>query len=180
MCYNYFMSRNFKRCPRCNAKIPTDFGRCGNCGLNYIKLESATNAEAKSAFRMGEKERILYTNKIPSDVKKSSILVKCMLGGWFGLHYFNVGKLWRGIIQLLGAIFAIVYTYFAVEMNIRTGYLGNLILVCGIIWAYSFVAWVADCLAIIFNRFKYPVSLPYSEDKVKKENLGLQSANKGE
>lgn len=157
------MSKDFKRCPRCNFKTPYNMGRCGNCGLNYIKFQDATNKEAKSAFRMGEKERVLYTKTRPNDVKKWVMILTSILGGWFGLHYFIVGRTWRGWFQVLGFAFAFVYTFCAVEQNIRTGYLGALLLLCGFIWAASVVIWLTDIIGIIFNRFKYPVSLPYSK-----------------
>lgn len=164
------MSKDFKRCPRCNYKTPTNMGRCGNCGLNYIKFEDATVTEAKSAFRMGEKERVLHTKKIPSDINKWKMLLLCLLGGWFGLHYFTLGKKWRGLFQIFGLLMMMIYAIFAGKYGIRSGYLGNLILVCGILWASTVIVWWSNCLAILFNRFKYPVSLPYSESKEKKSN----------
>ena len=162
------MSKDFKRCPRCNFKSPIAMKKCGGCGLDYDKFASATNAEAKSAFRMGEKERVLHTKHIPNDVKKTDILFKCIFGGWFGLHYFSLGKLYRGIFQIIGLILSSVYTYFAVQLDIRTGYIGNLLLFCGIIWVASFIIWIIDIFSIIFNKFKYPVSLPYSNKETAK------------
>lgn len=162
------MNKEFKRCPRCNFKTYSDMARCGNCGLNFEKFNSATNAEAKSAFRMGEKERVLYTKKVPSDVNKWKLLILCILGGWFGLHYFKIGRIFKGWFQVAGFMLAFVYSFCAVQQNIRTGYLGALILICGIIWLSSFVIWLTDTVSIIFNRFKYPVSLPYSDSKLKK------------
>ena len=170
--------KEFKKCPRCGFKTPENMARCGNCGLNFIKFQDATNAEAKSAFRMGEKERVLHTKHIPSDVNKWKVLLMCILGGWFGLHYFKLGKKWRGFFQVLGVIFCFVYTYCAGTRNIRTGYLGNLVLVCGIIWAVSVIIWLVDIVSIIFNRFKYPVSLPYSNQTEKFEDIKL--TKKGE
>lgn len=161
------MSKEFKRCPRCNSKVHVDFGRCGNCGLNFIKFNSATASEAKSAFRMGEKERVIYTTKVPSDINRLSMFLMAMLGGWFGLHYFNLGKIWRGLFQVVGFVFGMIYSFIAVRLNIRIGYLGNLLLVCGIIWAASVVIWFWDTVAIAFKRFKYPVSLPYSNQVAK-------------
>ena len=61
----------------------------------------------------------------------------------------------------------------------RYGFVYNAILIGGIVWAICTIFWIADIFRILFNRFKYPVSLPYSEDKVKKENKGINSANKG-
>ena len=154
--------KDFKRCPRCNAKTPIDFGRCGNCGLNYIKFETATNNEAKSALRMNEKERVIQTKRVPNDIKKVEMILMCIFGGWFGLHLFKVGKFWSGIVQIIGSILSLVYTYFFVMRQINNGYLGYLLLICGIIWAYSFIRWIIDIFSIIFNKFKYPVSLPYA------------------
>lgn len=180
------MNKEFKRCPRCNFKTPNDMGRCGNCGLNFIKFKDATNAEAKSAFRMGEKERVLHSRQTPPDINKWTFFLKSLLGGWFGLHYFSLGKIWRGLFQALGTVFAFVYSYFAVVKNVRTGYSGNLILICGIIWVASLVIWIADTIAVMFNRFKYPVSLPYSntgdkDDKLtKQENIVVKNIDSEE
>jgi len=160
--------KEFKRCPRCNFKTPINMPRCGSCGLDYNKFNKATNTEAKSAFRMGEKERVLHTKHIPSDVDKVNMFLTCMFGGWFGLHYFKLGKIWRGLFQIAGLILAIVYSYFTIKLNIRTGFLGNFILVCGIIWASSVVIWIVDTVSILFNKFKYPVSLPYSNTETDK------------
>ena len=161
------MSKEFKRCPRCNTKTPIQLKNCGGCGLNYDKFNSATNTEAKSAFRMGEKDRVIYTKTLPSDVNKVKMFIQCLLGGWFGLHYFKIGRIWRGLIQILGAIFAFIYSYSAVVLGIASGYLGYLILICGFVWVYTFITWLSDSFAILFNKFKYPVSLPYSNSQIK-------------
>lgn len=164
------MSKEFKRCPRCNTKTHINLRRCGSCGLNYDKFNSATNAEAKSAFRMNEKNRVLLSKTVPSDINKVEIFVQSLLGGWFGLHYFKIGRIWRGIVQFLGFVFAFVYAYGAGKYGIRSGYLGYLILLCGIVWVFTFVTWITDCFAILFNRFKYPVSLPYSYSELKQSS----------
>lgn len=156
------MSKDFKKCPRCNCKVHVDFGRCGNCGLNFIKFNSATASEAKSAFRMGEKERVLYTSQVPSDINRWVFLISCILGGWFGLHYFKLGKIWRGLFQLIGFMLGVIYSYVTIKFNILTGYIGNLLLVGGIIWASGAIIWFFDTIKILFKKFKYPVSLPYS------------------
>ena len=111
---------------------------------------------------MGEKDRVLYTKHVPSDVNKLKVLLMCIFCGWFGLHLFKVGKFWSGIVQIIGSMLSLVYTYFFVIREINSGYLGYLLLICGIIWAYSFIRWIIDIFSIIFNKFKYPVSLPYA------------------
>lgn len=169
------MSKEFKRCPRCNNKIPSQLRRCGACGLNYDKFNSATNAEAKSAFRMGEKSRVLYSKSVPSDISKGKMFAMSILGGWFGLHYFSIGRIWRGLIQILGTIFAFVYSYAAVIHGIRSGYIGYLLFICGAIWVFSFITWLSDSFAILFNKFKYPVSLPYKSAESKQSPSNVQN-----
>ena len=145
--------KEFKKCPRCNNKVPTDFARCGNCGLNFMKFDSATNKEAKSAFRMGEKERILTTRHIPSDVNKFSTLMQCIFGGWFGLHYFAVGRLWRALYQLISFLLGMVYCFVVIKFNIYSGWLYNILLIGGIAWAISVIIWMWDILSILFKRY---------------------------
>ena len=175
--------KEFKRCPRCNFKTLNSMARCGNCGLNFEKFNTATNAEAKSAFRMGEKERVLHTRKVPSDINKWKFWLICLFGGWFGLHYFNTGKKWRGAFQILGLTCAFVYSFFIIKFNLRTGYAGNFVLMCGIIWVASFIIWLSDIVSIPLNKFKYPVSLPYSNKVETIENVTLHKddiSKKGE
>lgn len=152
--------KSFKRCPRCNKLVAYGFNRCGDCGLSFDKFNSATNAEAKSAFRMGEKERVLYS-KCPPDVDKSKMIISAILGGWFGLHDFLVGRLFRGLYQVIAFIFGIIYIVYAYKHPITYTPLGYLMTALGIIWAIGVVIWFVDTLAIIFNKYKYPVSLPY-------------------
>ena len=166
--------KEFKRCPRCNFKTLKDMARCGNCGLNFQKFNTATVEEAKSAFRLGEKDRVLYTKQVPSDINKWKFMLLTLFCGWFGLHFFHLGKKWRGAFQILGLIGAFVYGYFTLKFNIRSGYAGNLILAFGIIWVASFIIWLSDTISIIFNKFKYPVSLPYSVKVEKIDNVKLQ------
>jgi len=163
LCYNKIMSKEFKRCPRCNFKTHKDMGRCGKCGLNFIKFQDATNKEAKSAFRMGEKERVLLTKQRPSDVSKVKVFFMNLFGGWFGLHYFALGRLWRGLFQLVGLILGAIYVYCHGTLHIVSGYMGYFVILCGFVWVASFVIWLSDIWGILFDKFKYPVSLPYTQ-----------------
>ena len=172
------MSKEFKRCPRCNTKTHINLKRCGTCGLNYDKFYSATNAEARSALRMGEKSRVLYSKTIPSDLSKVEMFVQSFLGGWFGLHYFKIGRLWRGMVQVLGFIFAFVYSYGAVVYGINSGYLGYIIFLCGLVWVFTFITWISDTFAILFYKFKYPVSLPYSTPEAKHTRVNITAQNR--
>lgn len=154
--------KDFKRCPRCNKLVANNLARCGNCQLNFNKFYSATNTEAKSAFRMGEKERVLYSKTPPCDIDKIKILLMAIFGGWFGLHYFAVGRIKKGIFQAIGLICGIIYCTYNFRVGLPRNYLTYFIICLGFVWVANVITWIADCLAVIFNRFKYPVSLPYN------------------
>lgn len=166
MCYNIVMKKEYKRCPRCNNKTPIHMPKCGVCMLNFEKFNTATNAEAKSAFRMGESERVLYTKHPPIDVNKVSMLKYCVFGGWFGLHHFKVGRKGLGIFQIIALLLGVVYMTLMMTTTLK-GYVFDTAFVCGITWAISIILWFADTIKILFNGYKYPVSQPYSNQKVK-------------
>lgn len=172
MWYNVVMSKNFKRCPRCNTKVPINWPKCGECSLNFDKFNSATNTEAKTAMRINETERVLFSTNIPSDVSRKKILISSIFGGWFGLEFFLVGRKYRGIFQLVSFILGMIYCACLYKMNVLTGNIGNLILLCGIVWAIGVVLWLSTIVKIIFKRFKYPVALPYSWQEPKQDKKG--------
>lgn len=160
------MSKSFKRCPRCNNKTPIHMPKCGVCSLNFERFNSATNAEAKSAFRMGEPERVLYTTQPPSDINKINVLLKCIFGGWFGLHHFAVGRYKLGGFYLVAFAMCVTYLTLALTTTL-SGLIFDIAFVCGVVWAISFILWLADIVKILCNWYKYPVSLPYSNQVVK-------------
>ena len=43
-----------------------------------------------------------------SDKRKSTALLLCIFGGFFGLHYFYVGRIGRGIVALCTANFFMI------------------------------------------------------------------------
>ena len=85
------MGKNYNKCPRCGNKTASNFPKCGVCGLNFKKFATATNSEAKSAIRMGERERVLYSTTPPYDINKTNVLIMAIFGGWCGIHYFSIG-----------------------------------------------------------------------------------------
>ncbi len=40
----------------------------------------------------------VYETLISQTKKKYTALICCILGGWFGLHYFYVGRIKKGIL----------------------------------------------------------------------------------
>lgn len=152
-----------KRCPRCNTSLPIDLKVCYDCGLNFDKLSRATNAEAKKAFRAGEKERILNSRILPADVSKTKLLLSCIFVGLLGVHEFIVGRWLKGLVYALFTVLSLSLSalqVFGGLDSLAMKYSSDIVFA---IWAIVIMLWLDDLIRIIFNRYKVPVSLPYEE-----------------
>lgn len=153
---------DYKRCPRCKFKTFKQMSNCGNCGLNFDKFAMATNKEGIDAVRKGEKERVVWTNKLPSDVNKWSLFFLTLFLGWTGAHLWKVGKFARAISHSIGLVLCGLYIILMqFEMNNFTYNLSN---IAGTFWLVTFALAIIDIFEIAFNWFKVPVSLPYKEN----------------
>ena len=155
--------REFKKCPRCGNKVFKTFENCGNCGLNFNKLAKATNYEGKQEVYKNEKERVVWTNQLPSDLNKWNLFFMALFLGWAGVHLFQVGKLGRAISHVFGLVLGGAYIILlnVGELNVFWYNFGN---IAGAFWLVTFVLSVIDIFEIAFNKFKVPVSLPYKEN----------------
>ena len=99
-------------CPKCYSSVHKDKCRCDYCGFNLNELNNASNKEAKKALKSVYKDDVLYTSKLPADVSKKKLLLFAIFLGVFGVHNFYVGKIWKGlfnvVITTLTAVLGIV------------------------------------------------------------------------
>ena len=155
--------KKHKRCPRCNLKTFFDAKSCNRCELNFDKFMTATNEEGKNALKKGEKERVIYTTKLPVDISKWKLFFLALFFGWTGAHLWKVGRFSRAITHSIGLILGLTYyvMYTFGVGDILLG-IGN---VFGVFWAITFSIAAVDIIEIAFNIFKVPVSLPYKEEK---------------
>lgn len=164
MCYNKIMKKlkDFKSCPRCNAKVPQNFKKCGGCGLNFEKLKMATNKEARRAIKLQEKERVVYTKDVPPDVNKWKFFLLNILLGWFGVASYRVGKFWRGFFQSFSFLCCVIYLTY-VYLNVEHIVFYNVATIAGMVWVIGVFMCLSDAVRIAINKYKYPVSLPYKD-----------------
>lgn len=151
----------FKRCPRCNFKTFNNAKVCGKCELNFDKFALATNEEGKDALRKGEKDRVIYTKKLPKDVNKWQLFFLALFAGWTGAHLWKVGRINRAIVHSIGLVLCAIYiVIFNFDVNNILWNIGNIF---GAFWLITFALSTVDIFEIAFNSFKVPVSLPYKE-----------------
>lgn len=155
-----------KVCPRCGLKMPAHFQVCGECGLNFSRVELATNKEAKKAIRLREFDRVVYTQQLPSDMNKWKLFIITLFFGWLGVHMFAVGRYFRGlvyaIVNICGLVFSIVTD--AGENLFAGMFFKDLYAIIMLVWAVCVLFVFGDLLQIAFNKFKVPVALPYKKD----------------
>ena len=149
-------------CPKCYGKIDKKTNRCSYCGFKMSELDGATNKQAKQAMKTIYKDDILYSTKLPEDVKKSHLVLWCVFLGFFGAHHFSVGKFWQGffmcLVTCLTATFSIVTAFVQ-------GVYQKIFEVLTVFQGAVLIMWVSDLVKIVANRYKVPV---YKESFSKK------------
>lgn len=150
-------------CPRCGMKTIEGVECCPDCGLIFSRLELATNKDAKRKIKRGDRDYIIKTNKLPSDVNYWALLLICLFLGPMGGHCYYVGKYWRGGILTTTFFALIMFVIFnAPLMAINDGaLLGILATICGLIE----LMWVWDFVTILIKKFKVPVAIDLESEK---------------
>lgn len=148
-----------KKCPRCETKMATSLVVCPNCQLNFKKFNEATNAEAKKAIKEGNKDQVLLKKGYPADVKKWSLILITIFGGFLGAHYYRVGRYKMGlfftIAFLIGCANAIINTL--VEQS-GSGVVWEIFTLLVLVWGAVLFMWIIDIAKVCLNQFKIPVS----------------------
>ena len=155
-------------CPRCGIKCLTGMESCPDCGLIFSRLEIATNKDAKKKIRRHDKDFIIKTNSIPSDVSYIKLLLLTIFVGIFGGHCFYVGRYTRGIILLINAILLMSYVIFNKYLVDLDG--GRLIAALSTIGGLFLLVWAYDLIAVIFKKFKIPVAIDVDENVILSED----------
>ena len=163
-------TRNFKRkktCPRCDLKMPESTEECPDCGFIFSRLKLATNKDAKTKMRHGERDFIVKTNMLPSDIKYTKLLLLTIFIGIFGGHYFYVGRYFRGSILLVNFLMVVLVAIFNAELfALNENLVGALCTIAGFIM----LLWLWDIFMVAFKKFKVPVAIDLkNEDFIKEE-----------
>lgn len=153
-------------CPRCGLKVYEDAPKCPDCGLIFSRLDIATNKDAKKLMKKGERDFILKSTRLPSDVSFIKLLLLSIFLGPLGAHCFYVGRYVRGSIILVDMIAIFLLVVFNTPlMAIDDGaLLGTFSTICGIVM----LMWPWDVVMIILKKFKVPIAIDItgSVDKI--------------
>ena len=155
-------------CPRCGIKCLTGVESCPDCGLIFSRLEIATNKDAKKKIRRHDKDFIINSSRIPSDVSYIKLLLLTIFVGIFGGHCFYVGRYFRGVVLLINTLLLMSYVIFNNFLVDLDG--GRLIAALSTIGGFFLLIWAYDLIAVIFKKFKIPVAIDVDEKVILSED----------
>lgn len=160
--------KEFKRCPRCDTKALIYQDKCNACGLIYSRLVNASNKEAKKAIKAGQKNRVICDKTLPKDVNKWKLFFMALFLGFFGGHFYYVGKYKTGIVfSVSAALLAISAAIDPIAWATYYFWMWFLILPGSGCLVYLAVNWVQ----ILANSFRVPIAL-------KEDNIVVDTDNK--
>lgn len=176
--------KKLKRCPRCNNKCDFMAERCSQCGLIFSRLDKATNRAGKKALKNGEPNKVVYTNKLPSDVNKWKLFLWALFLGWTGVHYAKIGKKRTCIFMVCSVVLLYAMTFLFSFKVLDLGlfshkYWGIVLTLLLMPPCLSLMLWVVSVFEILFGRFKVPVSIDeeYVTDELKNSELAKDIIN---
>lgn len=160
-------NKNYKRCPRCNAKASIVAKVCSTCNLKFERLKNLSNQEAKKAIKSGENEKVLNVTERPKDVSKKKFYLLYILLGWLGIYNIYIGKFKRGYYSLI-TMSAFLITFIIEEIlffnGIDTSALNYYVVgpICTFA-VFGILIWFMDLVAMLTKSFKYPASITSEE-----------------
>lgn len=163
----------FKRCPRCGLKVLETADECPDCGLIFSRLEVATNKEAKAKKLRHDRDFIINTNKLPSDVKFWKLLLLAIFLGPFGAHNFYVGKYLRGSVLLTDFVLIIMCVVFNDSLAAVSE--GKLLAAIATVLGIVMLLWFVDLFMIITKKFKVPVAIDIEGEIIQQKKEYIDS-----
>ena len=150
------------RCPYCQTRMERGTTKCANCGITKEQIYYA------SLKRMRGRQAVLHSRVRPASIPYWKMAVAGMFG-FTGAHCFLAKRYWRGAIILLCLVaWLVLALVFPDGHAIRRMFEDKTYLFPGdllvFVWA---TLWVVDWIAILFNRFKYPVVLTLEDEPTK-------------
>lgn len=159
--------KRFTVCPRCGIKTLSVNESCSECGFIFSRLKLATNKDAKKKIKKRDKDFIIMTNQLPSDVSWIKLLCIVIFGGIFGSHCFYVGRYWRGALLLVNFLLLVLYVVFNSALIAIDG--GRLLAALSTISGIVLLVWVYDLITIIIKKFKVPVAIDLEGETLEEE-----------
>ena len=153
-------------CPVCGAKLKDD--KCKYCeNVTLKRIKNASNKLAKQEIKSGNKQNVVHSTYVPSDVNKTKLFLFTYLLGWLGIHHFYVGNYIRGIwasasagLAFIAALFGELNSYYSWNITYLTYTFTNFF---ALIFAIYLILWFGDLVLLPLKKFKVPVVFPQDD-----------------
>ncbi len=162
------------RCPVCGSKM-IDGKICKYCNVTCEQVLTASNKEAKKAFKEKRYSDVCYTTDIPEDVNKRKLILFTVFLGWFGVGYFYIGRLFKGLFCAISSGLSILFALLQYCINnygmggadfVKVG-----MSIASFLMMIDLLFWIFDIFGFIFKTYKVPVVLPKEVNNVKHRSL---------
>lgn len=148
------------RCPICGAKMVQN-QLCQYCNITDEQVLNASNKKVSEYRKRDMKDLIHFTNIVPKDVSRFSLLMYTIFLGLIGVNHYYVKRNVRGTfgavstgLCLLVFILGIACSFLWSSTVFRVLY--ELIFYIFII---NIILWISDIVNVIIKTFKIPVVL---------------------
>ena len=99
------------RCPRCYGKVDKATNICTKCAFKIEKIKNSSNKKAKEMMRSGNSDLVIQTTILSGDLSKKKLALWCFFLGFFGAHFFYIGKMFRGLTNLIFSLFGFTFLF---------------------------------------------------------------------
>lgn len=151
------------RCPVCGAKLYNN-QICKYCKVTNEDVLSASNKKVKEYKENGNEDLIVYTNQIPKDINKLSLILFTIFLGFLGINHLLINRTKRGLYSLITSINTIIFFVLELTLDITVPWIAIAFeLIYELVFfamAINVIMWVFDIIGLIFKTFKVPVILP--------------------
>lgn len=154
------------RCPICGCKVK--YGICPYCKVTDDQIKGASNKKAKECLKKGEKDKVVLSSTMPSDLNRTRVLLFAILLGLWGGHSYYIGRVKRGLFSSI--TFIVSFMSFVVYRTwLETSKAMAIIMyLCVFVEVIALCMWIGDIIKTLCKTLPVPVVLP---EKVELQTL---------
>ncbi len=149
------------KCPKCGCKMKKEI-MCPYCKITGDQVRLASNQQAIERIKAKDTDEVYMSSTLPYDVSKKKMIAATVCGGWFGLHYYLVGRYKAAAIQSVVLLAAFLSFFFQYVIGIT--WLKYPTEALTLIYAIYVFLWLTAAVKSCFGIVKVPIVLPTKQE----------------
>ena len=151
------------QCPVCGARLVQKHF-CRYCkDVTMANITTSSNKKAKEAIKNDNRDKVVYSTYIPSDVSKKKLWILAILLGYLGIHNYYIGRSLKGLYQTVSMSVLFIFVTLGTLSDMFSWGLDNSLRLItqffGLLAAIAVILWAFDIINLLIRRFKIPVIL---------------------